>query len=95
MIHKTIIFSVISFLHFLVTFICWSFAPGNAAVDSPQVISVFWQVFSFPLITFMPRVFDNVFMPILFINSCVWGLVILILFSAFIKRNNSNCSNNT
>ena len=78
MIKKIVLLVLLAVLHFCATFLCWSFAPGNAAVETSDTISIFWKILSFPLVAFLPGVFNSVGMPILFINSCLW--VFLVFF---------------
>ena len=78
---KTIVIVLIALLHFSISFVSWSLHPGNAAIKTSHVYSAMWGVLSFPLVTLLPdSIIDMAFMPILFVNSCIWSVAIFIVF---------------
>ena len=78
---------LIALLHFGVTFVSWSLTPGNAAVETSHLFSTVWGVCSFPLIMCLPNdIIDLAFMPLLFLNSCIWSGIIFIVFCLNKKR---------
>jgi hypothetical protein len=75
---KAIILILIALLHFSVSFVSWSLHPGNVAIETSGIYSAMWTVLSFPLITLLPgSIIEMAFMPLLFVNSCIWSVMIL------------------
>lgn len=70
-----IIFILVFIFHFILQFLSWSFAPGNAAVTQQNLISKLWPIVSFPIFSVVPKdLIGQYFWLSSFINSTIWAL---------------------
>lgn len=82
---KIIVLALIALLHFGASLMSWSLHPGNAAIQTSNVYSTIWTICSFPLMYLPYNIIDVAFMPLLFLNSCIWSITIFIIFNLIRK----------